>query len=85
MTRALRTVRTARQRAEKVKRFLRELGDAQENVALSIRFQKTKKRIESGPLDETTADAFGQLTLAVHDLNLLLANAFYPGLEDKSP
>jgi len=76
---ALRVIRTARQRVEKVKRLLRKLGDGQEHVALSIRFQKTKKRIEAAPINGAAADFFGQLTLAVHDLNLLLADAFYPG------
>ena len=79
MAGALRMVRTARHRVEKVKRLLRDLGDTQEDVALTVRFRKTKKRIESGPIDGATADSFGQLTLAVHDLNLLLSEAFYPG------
>ncbi len=76
---ALRTIRTARQRVEKVKRLLRELGDHDESAALSLRFRKTKKRIESQPMDETSAELFGELSLAVHDLNLLLSQAFYPG------
>ncbi len=76
---ALRTIRTARQRVEKVKRLLHELGNVDESVALSLRFRKTKKHIESQPLDESTAELFGELSLAVHDLNLLLAQAFYPG------
>jgi Fe-S-cluster containining protein len=76
---AQRIIRTARQRADKVKRLLRELGDADDQTALSIRFRRVKRRLESGALDEATADLFGQLTLAVHDLNLLLSDAFYPG------
>jgi Fe-S-cluster containining protein len=74
---ALRIIRTARQRAEKVKRLLREMGDTDEHVALSKRFRRTKKRAEAGALDEETADIFGQLTLAVHDLNVLLSEAFF--------
>ena len=76
---ALPFIRTARQRAEKVKQLLRELGDADERVAMSARFRRTKKRVEGSTLDEETADLFGQLTLAVHDLNVLLSDAFYPG------
>jgi uncharacterized protein len=76
---ARRVVRLARQRAETVKRLLRELGDADEQTALSVRFRRVKRRVETGVLDENTADLFGQLTLAVHDLNLLLSDAFYPG------
>lgn len=76
---ALRVVRTARQRAEKVKRLLRELGDTDEQTALAARFRRTAKRLEKACLDEELADLYGRLTLAVHDLNLLLSEAFYPG------
>ncbi len=76
---ALRIIRTAQQRAETVRRLLRELGDANETVSLSTRFRRTARRLERVGLDETTADTYGQLTLAVHDLNLLLSEAFYPG------
>lgn len=75
---ALRIIRNARQRVEKVKRLLRDLGDAEEDLALGKRFRKVKRRLESSALDENTAEKFGDLTLAVHDLNLLLSEAFYP-------
>ena len=76
---ALRVIRTARQRVEKVKRLLRELGNPEEDVALSKRFRKVKRRLESSPLnDDDVAEKFGELTLAVHDLNVLLSEAFYP-------
>lgn len=78
---ALRVIRTARKRVEKVKRLLRGLGNAEEEVALSKRFRKLKRRLEIGPLNDETAEKFGELTLAVHDLNLLIAQAFYPGSE----
>lgn len=74
---ALRIIRDARQRAEKVKRLLRELGDADEHIALSVRFRRMKRRMESSELDEEGAERFGDLTLAVHDLNVLLSGAFY--------
>jgi Fe-S-cluster containining protein len=76
---ALGIIRAARRRAEKVKRLLRELGDADEHIALSIRFRRMQKRLEKIFPDEETADRFGQLTLAVQDLNLLLGDAFYSG------
>ena len=49
------------------------------NAPLSVRFRRTVKRMEAGVLDDETADRYGELTLAVHDLNVLLAQAFYPG------
>ncbi|MBI2949551.1 MAG: YkgJ family cysteine cluster protein [Verrucomicrobia bacterium] len=77
MSAALRIVRTARERAGKVQRRLAELGDTDTALALSIRFRRTKRRVESGALDEETAETFSRLTLAVHDLNLLLRDSFF--------
>ena len=75
---ALRIIRDARRRVEKVKRLLKDLGNTEEDLALSKRFRKVKRQLESTELDENTAEKFGDLTLAVHDLNLLLSEAFYP-------
>lgn len=75
---ALRIIRNARQRVEKVKRLLRDLGNPEEEVALSKRFRKVQRQLESTPLDDDTAEKFGELTLAVHDLNVVLSEAFYP-------
>jgi hypothetical protein len=81
---ALRTIRLARQRAERVRTLLRALGDTNEQVALSLRFKRLRRRIESTPLDDATAETYADLTLAVQDLNLLLAESFYPEAEQKS-
>ena len=75
---AFRIIRDARQRVEKVKRLFSDLGNTEEELALSKRFRKVKRHLESSVLDEDTAEKFGDLTLAVHDLNLLLGEAFYP-------
>jgi hypothetical protein len=77
---AFNIIRVARERAQKVERLLLELGDQHENLALSQRFRRTMKRLERSKLDEETADRYGRLTLAVHDLNVLLSRAFYPGV-----
>ena len=79
LTEAQRIIREARRRADNVRRLLLELGDKDERTALSLRFQRMTKRVESHPADDETADTYSRLTLAVHDLNLLLAQAFYPG------
>jgi Fe-S-cluster containining protein len=76
---ALRSIRLARRRADKVGKLLRELGDANEGAALSVRFRKMQRRAEVGGLDEEGADRFGELTLAMQDLNFLLSETFYPG------
>jgi Fe-S-cluster containining protein len=76
---ALHLIRTAQNRAEKVWCLLRVVGDTAEGIALSVRFRRTARRLEGAELDDGTADAYAQLTLAVHDLNLLVGEAFYPG------
>ena len=76
---AMRVVRTARERTEKVRRLLHALGDTAEQLPLSVRFRHTGKRLMEQELDEETAGIYADLTLAVHDLNLLLSDAFYPG------
>jgi len=78
-TAALRIIRTARERADKVRRLLYALGDTDEQLPLSARFRCTGKRLSEGDLEEGTAETYGELTLAVHYLNLLLGEAFYPG------
>ena len=76
---ALRLIKKARRHSEKVLRLLRELGCADETLSLAKRFRRMHRRLETEPIDAQTADLFGQLTLAVHELNLLLSRKFYPG------
>jgi uncharacterized protein len=82
---ALRIIGTARERADKVRRLLCALGDTDEQLPLSARFRRTGKRLRESDWDEETADVYAQLTLAVHDLNLLLGDAFYPGSTHQEP
>jgi uncharacterized protein len=77
---ALRIIATARQRAERIRGLLRELGDADERVALSVRFRRTTTRLKAEEVSKKTAETYGELTLAVHDLNLLVHEMFYPGI-----
>lgn len=74
---ALRVIRETRRKADQVRALLRECGDENEALALSLRFKRTKKSFETSPPDEVRADSFSRLTLAVHDLNLLLGGRFY--------
>lgn len=76
---ASRIIGTAKERAEKVRALLRELGDTDEQKALSLRFQRAAKRYEKAPLAQAKAETYADLTLAVHELNLLIRDAFYPG------
>jgi Fe-S-cluster containining protein len=76
---ALRLIETARFQAEKVRQLLRKLGDKDEHVALGLRFRRTANRIQQNRVNQKTADVFSQLTIANHELNLLLSENFYPG------
>ncbi len=78
---ALRLVKQARRRADKVRRLLRELGDTEEHLPLSERFRRTKRRLESGIADEAAGNMFAELSLAVHQLNLLAHEKFYTTAE----
>jgi hypothetical protein len=76
---ALRTIRSTRKAADKVHKLLAELGDTDTHVALSLRFQRIRKRLESTDgLDDEEASTYADLTLAVHDLQHRLAKSFYP-------
>jgi Fe-S-cluster containining protein len=77
MAAALRIVRSTRDRAEKVRGLLRLLGETDEKTPLSRRFRRTASRLQKAKLDEKSSHMFGELTLAVHDLNLQLRQAFY--------
>ena len=82
---ALRVIRTARERADRARGLLEALGDTDAQLPLSARFRRTSKRLKERELDEENADMYAQLTLAVHDLNLLLGDAFYPGSPRHEP
>lgn len=76
---ALKIIEKARRRAEKVRQLLRKVGDQDENIALSLRFQRTIKRIQRSEIDPQTGAIVSELTLAVQDLNFILSEKFYPG------
>jgi Fe-S-cluster containining protein len=79
IAKALQLIRTARQRAERVGRLFRQLGDENEQLPFSARFRRLTRRFHVRAVNEETANLFSEMTLAVHDLNLLLRDAFYPG------
>src|SRR5256714_7338905 len=74
---ALDTILDARRKMESVLRLLRELGDTDEHVPLAKRFRRTARRLDKVGLDKGGSATYGRLTLAFHDLNFLLSDAFY--------
>jgi hypothetical protein len=74
---ALRTIKRTKKLSERVRELLRQLGDDNESVALSKRFQAMRKRIETGPAIQDEVEIFALLTVAVLDLNVALSEHFY--------
>jgi Fe-S-cluster containining protein len=75
----LRLIRAARRRLRRVEQLLDELGDSATNVSIGARFRRMKKWAESTGLSGAMAERYGELTLAMQDLNLQLSEVFYPG------
>ena len=78
---ALRLIKQARQRADRVRRLLRELGDTDEHRALGERFHRTSERLEAGNAHAEAKAKFADLSLAVHHLKLLAFDKFYTQTE----
>jgi Fe-S-cluster containining protein len=74
---ATRVINDALKKAARVRDLLSELGDDDLDIALSKRFQSTRRRIENGPATAEQIDIFGSLTVAVHELNVILSERFY--------
>jgi Fe-S-cluster containining protein len=75
---ALRIIRVTKLKVAKAHRLLRQLGDLDEDLALSVRFRRTSKRLARGHLSDEEAKLFAELTQVVHSLNLILGESFYP-------
>ena len=78
VSQALGVIRTARQRAERVRKLLHDLADTNEHLPLALRFRRMTRRVERLGLEDRLAETYGELTLAFHDLNRLLSDCFYP-------
>lgn len=74
---ALRLVKQARQRVDKIRRLLRKLGDTEEHRSLDDRFHRTQQRVESSLADKKAANTFAELSLAMHAFTLLAFKKFY--------
>lgn len=80
---ALRRIREARKQRDAVRRALLKLGDRELSKPLSRRFQRAKRALEAGEIPagttwEEAAETFGELTLAVSQLQFTLSREFYP-------
>lgn len=78
---ALRLVKQARRRADRVRRLLRELGDTDEHLGLGERFHRTSERLEAGNADPAAKARYADLSLAVHQFRLQAHDQFYTQTE----
>jgi uncharacterized protein len=76
---ALRVIRRAKKQVTEIRQLLGELGDSQEQKPLRARFREVCRRLEGSDCGAGEAQVFGRLSLAMHNLNLLLAERFYSG------
>jgi uncharacterized protein len=65
---ALKSIRQARRRADKVRRILRELGDLDETVPLNRRYQRMLRQPIDLSADEHSIELRGELMRAVTEL-----------------
>ena len=73
---ALKLIQQARDQAERVRRILRELGDTDETVPLSRRYQRMMRQPIDLSADERIVDLRGELMLAVGELVGILESEF---------
>lgn len=78
---AMRVVKQARGRADKIRQLLRELGDTDEHRALGERFHRTSERLESGQADEAAKAKYADLSLVMHHFKLQAYEKFYTQVE----
>jgi hypothetical protein len=74
---ALRVINRAKKQVTEIRQLLLELGDSQEQKPLRTRFREVCRRLEGSACGAGEAQVFGRLSLAIHNLNLLLAEKFY--------
>jgi Fe-S-cluster containining protein len=75
---ALRIILRAKRQAKKVDKLLGALGDTDRMLSIGERFHRTAKHVEQGEAEPKIAEIFGKLTVAFHELNVLLQTHFYP-------
>jgi len=76
---AVEIVEKARTGVAKVEKLLAALGAENEHLPLRRRFQLQARRMEEeGDVNDERAQVFSELTLAFHELSLLLKEEFYP-------
>lgn len=76
---ALGVVSRAVQARERILAMLRALGNVDESSPIRSRFAAVTEHFETYRPTREQADAYGELTLAMHEFNMLISERFYDG------
>jgi len=76
---ALQIISQAIDELRRINQYLVQLGNNNEKVSHKLRFTKICSQFDKGIQDKEKRAIFSELTIAVHKLDLLLAESFYPG------
>jgi len=76
---ALRIIRQAKEKLATINEVLEQLGNDDQTVSHRLRFKQVSREMKQKEANQAQAALFSDLGLAVHEMNLLLAESFYPG------
>jgi len=79
---ALRVIQQARQKLAEINDYLSQLGNTDYAVPHRDRFNQIARSMNQGGFNRAKAMIFSKLTISSHELNLLLAKHFYPGVQE---
>ncbi|HYG24747.1 MAG TPA: YkgJ family cysteine cluster protein [Verrucomicrobiae bacterium] len=79
LDKAMALTQSARKRVARITRLLALLGDTRPDLPLMARFRRVQNSAERSPMQREAAVQFSELSLEMHQLNLLLGREFYPG------
>jgi len=74
---ATRIIGKVREVVEETERLLTRLGDEEDKTPLRARFQRLSKKLHMATLHPREAAVYAELTLAMHQLDVLLSEHFY--------
>jgi len=74
---ALKKVKMALAAAGQVQELLNKLGDCDQHLPLRRRFQKQMRRAEGKTFEPKSVELISELTVAMHELTILLRQHFY--------
>jgi uncharacterized protein len=78
---ALKIIRKAKVELKRIDMLLLRLGNSNQHLPHRIRFEQVNLSLRETSADPLKTRLFSDLTLAVHQLDCLLAEDFYPGRE----